>query len=120
LAGLAAIVGHLAPPWLRFKGGKGVATSAGVFLALAPLATLAALGVFAVVIALSRMVSLGSLAAAVVLPVAYASWPPAGASLPDPTLVLCGIAAVLVVVRHRENVKRIVAGTEPRLWGNRK
>lgn len=119
-AGLAAIVGHLAPPYLGFKGGKGVATSAGVFLALAPLTVAVAAAVFAGVVAIFRMVSLGSVLAALALPVAYLLRPPAGARPPDAVLALCVVAAVLVVVRHRENLRRIAAGTEPRLGGSKR
>ncbi len=119
-AGLAAILGHLAPPALGFKGGKGVATSAGVFLALAPVTTAIAASVFALVVALFRMVSLGSVLAALALPVAYVLRPPEGATLPDAVLALCGVAAALVVLRHRENLRRIAAGTEPRLGGSKK
>ena len=110
VCGLAAIAGHTWSVFLKFTGGKGVATSAGVFLGLAPLPMAIAIGVFAVVVGVTRMVSAGSVLAAVALGVAVWVFPH------DP--VLRGIAtavAVLVVVRHRDNIKRIIAGTESRL-----
>ncbi len=111
-SGLAAILGHLAPPWLGFKGGKGVATSAGVFLALAPAAAGIALAVFLVTVAAFRMVSLGSVVAAVALPAAYALVPPGGF---DAVFGLSAAVALLVLFRHRENLQRIAAGTEPKI-----
>ena len=126
--GLAAVLGHSYTCFLNFKGGKGVATSAGVFLGLAPYATLSVLGVFAVVFALSRMVSAGSLLAALALPafVAYfKEWRPA-ASVPTladqfrgsadplarPVLWLAVALSLVVWIRHIPNIKRILAGTE--------
>lgn len=113
--GLAVIVGHLAPIYLGFKGGKGVATSAGVFLALTPSAAGIALAVFLVTVAAFRMVSLGSVLASVALPIAYGWYGPPETGLPDGTLLLCLAAAALVIVRHRANLQRIAAGTEPRI-----
>lgn len=110
ICGLAAIVGHVTSPFVGFRGGKGVATAAGVFLGLAPLATLVAAAVFAGVVAATRMVSAASLSAAVALVVSVWFFEA------DP--VLRGIAfvvAVLVVVRHRSNIQRILQGTESRL-----
>lgn len=111
LAGGAAIVGHIYTPFLAFKGGKGVATGAGVFGLLAPWATLAALGVFIAATFLSRMVSLGSMLAAAALPIAAYLLGDSGA--------VCGLAALvalLVVARHRANLTRILRGEERR-WG---
>ncbi|MBI1853003.1 MAG: glycerol-3-phosphate 1-O-acyltransferase PlsY [Planctomycetes bacterium] len=113
LFGGCAIVGHVFPFYLGFKGGKGVATGAGVFLALAPVATAAALVVWAISILIWRMMSLASILAAIALPVAAAFFVPRA----DATAV-CSAAvaiAVLVVVRHRSNIRRIVAGTEKRI-----
>lgn len=106
-AGLAAFAGHLYPVFLGFKGGKGVATAAGVYIAAMPLGILVLLGVFALVVVASRRVSPASMAAAALAPaVAWAlSYPPEVAWM---TLVI----GVLVVVRHRENIRRLVAGEE--------
>ena len=110
VAGLAAIVGHVYPVWLRFRGGKGVATACGVFVVLAPLAASVALMVFAAAVSLTRYVSLGSiLAAAALPPLAYALGSP-------PIVVEISLAAAtLIVFRHRSNAARLLAGTEPRL-----
>jgi glycerol-3-phosphate acyltransferase PlsY len=109
-AGVASIVGHIYPPWLNFRGGKGVATAAGVFLVLAPAATAAAAAVFLVVVWLTRYISAGSLAAAVTLV--------AGAflgGLPRAIVTGASLAAVIIVHRHRENLRRLIAGTERRI-----
>ena len=108
-AGLAAFAGHLYPVFLGFKGGKGVATAAGVYLAAMPLGILALLGVFLVVALGNRRVSLASMAAAVAGPVV--AW---ALSYPQETVWMTLIIAVLVVVRHRENIRRLLAGEEPR------
>ncbi len=109
-AGLAAIIGHVYPVWLRFYGGKGVATACGVFAVLAPVATAIALAIFTVAVFVTRYVSLGSLLASVALPpMAYAMGGP-------PMVIEAALAAaVLILFRHRSNVARLVAGTERRL-----
>ena len=109
-AGLAAIVGHIYPVWCGFRGGKGVAASAGVFAVLAPLATLIAILVFVATIATTRFISAGSIAGALVLPVAAAV-----GNLPNPVVAGTLLAAVIVLVRHRDNVSRLMAGTERRI-----
>ncbi len=108
-AGLAAFAGHLYPVFLGFKGGKGVATAAGVYLAAMPLGLLVVLGVFLLVILGSRRVSPASMAAGVAAPIV--AW-----ALPYPmeTVWLSLVIGVLVVVRHRENIRRLMAGEEPR------
>ena len=111
IAALAVLVGHSYPCWLGFKGGKGVATSAGVLAALVPSAFLIALAVFLFMLSLFRFVSLASITAAIVLPFA-AAWTPPGA--PAQIWLTTGIAA-LVVWRHRSNVQRLLAGSEPRI-----
>lgn len=119
LAGLAAILGHSYPIWLRFKGGKGVATSLGVIGALMPLQSLVVFGIWGVVFAVSRYVSLASIVAALCLPILalVAQWDNLkgnGGQFPFACL-----AALLVVRRHRENMTRLLNGTENR-FGKKK
>jgi acyl phosphate:glycerol-3-phosphate acyltransferase len=110
LVGALAVAGHVFSPFLRFKGGKGVATGAGVFAVLAPLATLAAVAVFGIVLSLTRIVGLASVLGSLALPVAsYAL----GAD--RATTAAAVIVAVLVVGRHRANIVRALHGTEPRI-----
>lgn len=113
-AGAAAVLGHVFPVWLRFRGGKGVATGLGVFLPLAPLATLSALFVFILVVWLWRYVSLGSMAAASVLPLAVWSLSALGVSdrAPNPLLALSILGAALIVFMHRANIGRLLRGEE--------
>ncbi len=112
-----AVVGHVAPVYLGFRGGKGVATSAGAILALHPAAFGAAFLTFAFTLALSRIVSLSSLAAALALPAAAVALDGVAVALgPEaPRTALFVLLAALVWVRHRSNVRRLLAGTEPRL-----
>ncbi len=110
LAGLAAILGHSLTPYLRFRGGKGVATSAGVFLYLAPSATGVAFLVFLVVAMTIRIVSVGSLAAALALPIAVRLLQPGEYWLFWFTLLV----ALWVWIRHRSNLARLFRGEEPR------
>lgn len=115
-AGIAAVLGHVFPIWLRFKGGKGVASALGVFLALAPLAALCALGVFLVVFAITRYVSLASILAAVMLPPFCMLW------LPDRSPVFVGgiiFLALLVIAKHHANIARLMQGKENR-FGSKK
>ena len=109
-AGLAAIVGHIYPVWIRFRGGKGVATACGVFSLLTPLAVPPALAIFAVVVWMTKYISLGSVVASVVLPpLAYALGSPTSS-------VLAAVgAAIIIVFRHRSNVVRLRTGTERRI-----
>ncbi len=111
LSGLAAIVGHTFSPFLKFRGGKGVATGLGVFLCLTPKPALAAVIVFIVVIVISRRVSPASCLAACAL----------GASTPmvskDPVLIgISEAAALLILIRHRSNIRRLLRGEEPALF----
>ena len=110
LAGLAALAGHIWPVWLGWKGGKAVATGLGMFLGLAWPVGLACFGLFMAVISLSRIVSLSSAVAAIGLPVLMVL---AGASVASVSVSL--VATVLVLWRHRSNIERLIAGTEPRI-----
>jgi len=112
VAALGAILGHIYTVWLRFKGGKGVATALGVFLALMPWAALAGLVVFILAVALTRYVSLGSILAAVVFPLfaLVLRHPPRTALL---TAVIFA-APVIVIAKHHQNIARLVQGTENR------
>jgi acyl phosphate:glycerol-3-phosphate acyltransferase len=120
LAALSALVGHCFPVWLKFKGGKGVATALGVFLALCPLAALAALLLFALVVACWRYVSLGSISAAAAMPLLmYFLWAPHHA--PPPIIALGSLAAALLVVyKHSANIQRLVQGEEPKFSSSKK
>jgi glycerol-3-phosphate acyltransferase PlsY len=115
LAALAALAGHCFPVWLRFKGGKGVATALGVFTVLSPLAALAALTLFVVVVVYWRYVSLGSIFAAAAMPMLiYFLWAPPHA---PPLIVTAGTfaASALIVWKHDANIQRLVKGDEPKL-----
>jgi glycerol-3-phosphate acyltransferase PlsY len=109
-AGVAAIVGHIYPVWLRFRGGKGVATACGVFSVLTPMAVPPSLAIFLGTVWLTKYISLGSVLASLALPpLAYATGSPSAA------VVAAGAAAALIIFRHRSNVARLRAGTERRM-----
>jgi len=112
LAALFAILGHMFPVWLRFKGGKGVATALGAFAALAPRAILVALVVFVVVVALTRYVSLGSMLGAAVFPCAAWSLNPGTRSAA--AMFPIALSSLLIIIRHKDNIRRLLAGTENR------
>lgn len=120
---IAAVLGHMFSPYLRLKGGKGVATAFGAMLALWPhvtFATLIALIVWIACAKVTRMVSASSIAAAIVLPTSIAllrlvGWPIAGFAGAAPFLIVTGALATLVIVRHRANIVRILNGTENRI-----
>ena len=117
VAAIAALVGHIFPVWLGFRGGKGVATGVGIFLLLAPFAVLCAGVVFVVIVALTRYVSLGSITAAVLIPVF--AWLQNGfiTHMFDsrPLLVAAIVGAALIVFAHRGNIQRLASGTESRI-----
>jgi glycerol-3-phosphate acyltransferase PlsY len=116
IAAFAALVGHLFPIWLRFRGGRGVATGAGVLIPICWQAVAAAVIVFVLVVGFWRYVSLASIAAAASLPIlVYLLYAPGVGNAP-PIVVSAGtsIAAVLVIWRHRPNIARLIAGSEPR------
>jgi glycerol-3-phosphate acyltransferase PlsY len=121
--GIAAIFGHLASVFLRFKGGKGVATSLGVFLALCPVPTLIAAAAFFAVLLTTHMVSAGSIAGAVAMTASVYLVPHAIATAPTHLLpegwalrIMVSLVAVLVVVKHRANIGRIVRGEESEIF----
>jgi glycerol-3-phosphate acyltransferase PlsY len=111
-AALATCFGHLYPVYLKFSGGKGVATGLGVFLFLAPILLIFCIGIFCVVLALCRYVSLSSMIAALALPVlmVFSSHP-----YPPYYLPTAAILAVMIVVRHHENIKRLIKGQENKI-----
>ncbi len=114
VAGVAAILGHVFSPWLGFRGGRGVATSLGMFLAITPVPTLLAFGLWTALVLLSRRVSVGSIGASLAYPVLVLYL-----LRHDPhRILLASIAAaisILVIVRHKANIERLLAGTEPPL-----
>lgn len=114
IAAFAALLGHCFPVWLKFKGGKGVATAAGVFLILSPLACLAAVILFILVVIFWRYVSLGSVSAAVAMPLLiYLLWAPRHA--PPPSVTVGAVAvSLLIVFKHRGNLQRLLEGAEPK------
>lgn len=111
IAALGAVLGHNFTCWLRFKGGKGIATSAGVLAAMVPIPFLTTLGGFLVTLALTRYVSLASIVGAAILPFAVAFTPPGDRRLVIPTAIL----SVLAIVRHKANIARLLNGSERRL-----
>jgi glycerol-3-phosphate acyltransferase PlsY len=109
-AGLAAIVGHVYPVWLRFRGGKGVATACGVFSVLTPMALPPVLVIFTAAAWLTKYISLGSILASLALPpLAYVT----GST--GPSVGAASVAAALIIFRHRANMARLRAGTERRI-----
>ena len=117
LAALCAVLGHMFPIWLKLRGGKGVATGFGVFLVAAPWAALAAISVFIVVLFLSRFVSLASILGAGLFPV-FAFFMVTGQK-PAVFIAVQFAVALLIIVKHHQNIRRLLAGTESR-FGARK
>ncbi|MBI4957634.1 MAG: glycerol-3-phosphate 1-O-acyltransferase PlsY [Myxococcales bacterium] len=113
--GLGAVVGHCFPVWLRFRGGKGVATALGVMLATDPLAAAGGVGVFALVVGVSRIVSLGSMLGTVAVAFAVTA-----RAAPAPSVVLGWGLVALVVVQHRDNLRRLRRGEESRVGRGRR
>lgn len=114
VSAFAALLGHCFPIWLKFRGGKGVATATGIFLVLSPLACLAAVILFVLVVAFWRYVSLGSVSAAAAIPLLiYFLWAPRHA--PPLTVTLGALAAALLIIyKHRGNLQRLLEGVEPK------
>src|SRR5690606_17513576 len=110
VAGLAALIGHLFPVWLKFKGGKGVATTLGTLLALKPVVGLAACGIWLLVAVITRYSSLSALVAVAATPaVAHHLYGDANFT------ALCGVIATLVWIKHRANIQRLVKREEPKI-----
>jgi acyl phosphate:glycerol-3-phosphate acyltransferase len=110
VAAIAVLLGHSKSVWLGFSGGKSVASGLGVFLAMAPAVGLLALGVFGVMLALFRIVSLGSIVAAIagmVLMIVFQK--------PLPFQLIAVLGGAYVILRHRQNIQRLLAGTEPKI-----
>ena len=112
LAAFFAVLGHLFPVWLKFRGGKGVATGFGSFVLIAPKSILCMIGIFVVVVAIFRYVSLGSVVAAALLPIL--AWGLHEYVQPR-ELLLIFATALLIIWKHRKNLSRIATGTEPKL-----
>ena len=113
---VCAVLGHNFTVWLRFKGGKGVATTGGALTALVPWALLIGVGIWVILFALTRYVSLGSIAAAVAVPLA--TWFTTGGDLA--LTFLTSALGVMVILKHRSNIRRLFAGTENRIEWRRK
>jgi acyl phosphate:glycerol-3-phosphate acyltransferase len=110
LSALLAIVGHMFPVWLGFRGGKGVATALGAFLRFSAASVLIAIIIFFVVVLVSRRISLGSIVTAALFPVVASFFLPRDVL----TLGLISAAAVLIIIRHHQNIRRLLSGQEPR------
>ena len=117
VVGAAAILGHNFPCWLRFKGGKGIATTAGVVGGLAPIPFAVCLGSWILFLAVTRYVSLASIAAAVALPIAAAAWPSDTENRYGLLFWICLFLGVMAVWKHRSNLQRLRQGIEPKAWG---
>jgi glycerol-3-phosphate acyltransferase PlsY len=110
LGALFAVIGHVFPVWLKFRGGKGVATGLGAFALIAPKAVLIAVAIFIAVVAVSRYVSLGSIVAVAVFPVM--AWLIGQFHASPVALALISLASLLILVKHRTNFRRLLEGTE--------
>jgi acyl phosphate:glycerol-3-phosphate acyltransferase len=115
-AAIAVIAGHIFPVWLRFRGGKGVATGVGVFLMVAPIATFCAVIIFVVVVTITKYVSLGSMVAVAIIPLFV--WMDMVFIKPItdlwPLLIAAVAGAMLIIFAHRGNIRRLAEGTEPK------
>jgi glycerol-3-phosphate acyltransferase PlsY len=116
LAALCAVLGHIFPAWLRFKGGKGVATGFGVFLVAAPWGALAAIGVFTVILLVTRYVSLASILGAASFP--FFAWLLVTGDRPPFFIAVQFAVSLLIIAKHHPNIRRLLTGKEPR-FGSR-
>jgi glycerol-3-phosphate acyltransferase PlsY len=114
VAAISSVLGHLYPPWLKFKGGKGVATSAGALLALTPIATLIGVAIWIIVFWLTGYVSLASMTAAILLPIVIFVLRSQDPDNGKPLVYSAVCVAAIVIWRHRSNLSRLIRGTEPR------
>src|ERR1051326_7787732 len=116
MAAMFAVLGHVFPIWLKFKGGKGVATAVGAFALLAPKAVLIALVVFLITVAITRYVSPGSILGAIAFPIAvyWLAGDRYGSALPHIVGSIC-LTSALVILKHHQNIGRLLAGTENKL-----
>jgi glycerol-3-phosphate acyltransferase PlsY len=112
LAAVSAVIGHMFPVWLRFRGGKGVATGFGVFLVAAPLAALASIGLFTIVLIVTRYVSLASILGAGSFPIF--AWFFIHGDKPAPYIASQVFVASLIILKHHQNIRRLATGTEHR------
>jgi glycerol-3-phosphate acyltransferase PlsY len=113
LAALVAVLAHVFPVWLRFKGGKGVATGFGVFLVAAPSSALAAIGVFALVLLITRYVSLASILGAASFP--FFAWMLVSGERPPFYIAVQFAVSLIIIAKHHQNIRRLLAGTESRI-----
>ncbi len=112
-----AVLGHMFPVWLKFRGGKGVATGLGSFLLLVPKAVLVMIAIFAATVLLFRYVSLGSIVAVAALP--FLAWLLDDSQLSPQALAVMALTAVLIIAKHQQNIRRLLSGTEPRFQWRR-
>jgi acyl phosphate:glycerol-3-phosphate acyltransferase len=117
LAALCAVLGHMFPVWLKFHGGKGVATGLGSFVVIAPKAVLITIGIFVGVVILFRYVSLGSIVAVAAFPLLVYQMHEYGGS--PITMALMATTSLLIVARHHQNIRRLLAGAENRVGAKR-
>jgi acyl phosphate:glycerol-3-phosphate acyltransferase len=116
LGALFAVIGHMFPVWLKFRGGKGVATGLGAFVLIAPKAVLIAAGIFIAVVVISRYVSLGSIVAVATFP--FMAWVTGRSYLSPTVLALISLSSLLILIKHHENIRRLLAGAENRMGKN--
>lgn len=119
ICGVACMLGHVFPIFFQFKGGKGVATSVGIFAVCSPIAIIIGLTVFAVCLLVSKVVSLSSLIATLTVVICSAVFYDTSAALLPQILLSC-VMGIIVVLKHKENIKRIISGTESKIGKGRK
>jgi len=117
MAALLGVLGHMFPVWLKFRGGKGVATGLGSFIVIAPKAVLVAAGIFVIVVAVLRYVSLGSILAVASFPLLVYGMHDYGNS--PLALILMSVTSLLIIAKHHDNIRRLLAGTESQVGAKR-